>query len=174
MFQSTDGIRSYNPTHTTLAKEAAQDDEERNIVYDRIPISTIATTIKEEGLKKWQTQWERAEKGALRRSFCPTVEQRLKTRIPITPEFIAMVSGHGKTKTYLHRFKLTDNPMCPCNEEEQSVEHLIHACRILEHQRSFLIQHRGLAPHQQRTGCQIFKRFLTICQIYRFQQTVID
>jgi hypothetical protein len=64
----------------TLAKEAAQDDEERNRVYDRIPISTIATGIKEEGLKK-------------------------------------------------------------CNEGEQSVEHLIHACRILEPHRSFLIQH---------------------------------
>ena len=37
----------------TLAKEAAQDDEERNIVYGRIPISTIATRINEEGLKKW-------------------------------------------------------------------------------------------------------------------------
>jgi hypothetical protein len=29
----------------TLAKEAAQDDEERNIVYDRIPISAIATIV---------------------------------------------------------------------------------------------------------------------------------
>ena len=70
--------------------------------------------------------------------------------------------------------------MCPCNEGEQSVEHLIHACRILEPQRSSLIQHkynyqrRDLAPHKQRTCCQIFKRLLTICQIYRFQQIVID
>jgi hypothetical protein len=53
----------------TLAKETAQDDEDRNIVYDRIRISTIATRVKEEGLKKWQAQWERAEKGALCRSF---------------------------------------------------------------------------------------------------------
>ena len=130
-----------NEVADTLAKEAAQDDEERNIVYDRIPISTIATAVKEEGLKKWQTQWERAEKGALCRSFFPTVEQRLKRRIPITPEFTAIVSGHGKTRSYLHRFKLTDNPMCPCNEGEQTVEHLIQACRILEPQRSSLIQH---------------------------------
>ena len=130
-----------NEVVDTLAKEAAQDDEERNIVYDRIPISTIATRVKEEGLKKWQTQWERAEKGALCRSFFPTVEQRPKIRIPITPDFTAIVSGHGKTKNYLHRFKLTDNPICSCNEGEQSVEHLIHACRILEPQRSSLIQH---------------------------------
>jgi hypothetical protein len=46
-----------------------------------------------------------------------------------------------RTTIYLYRFKLTDNPMCPCDEGEQSVEHLIHACRILEPQRSSLIQH---------------------------------
>jgi len=53
----------------TLAKEAAQDDGNSSTVYDRIPISTIATRVKEEGLKKWQAQWDRAEKGALCRSF---------------------------------------------------------------------------------------------------------
>jgi hypothetical protein len=47
-----------NALADTLAKEAAQDVEDRNFVYDRIPISTIASSVKEEGLKKWQTQWE--------------------------------------------------------------------------------------------------------------------
>jgi hypothetical protein len=60
----------------TLAKEAAQDKEDRNFVYDRIPISTIASSVKEEGLKKWQAQWDRAVKRAICRSFFPTVEQR--------------------------------------------------------------------------------------------------
>jgi hypothetical protein len=64
-----------------------------------------------------------------------------KIRIAITPQLTAIVSGHGKTKTYLHRLKLTDNPMCLYNEGEQSVEHLIHVCRILEPQRRSLIQH---------------------------------
>ena len=45
-----------NDVAYTLAKEAAQDDENSNIVYDRVPISTIATRVKEEGLKKWQAQ----------------------------------------------------------------------------------------------------------------------
>ena len=61
MVESTHWIES-NEVADTLAKEAAQDGEERNIVCDRIPISTLATGVKEEGLKKWQTQWERAEK----------------------------------------------------------------------------------------------------------------
>ena len=53
-------------------------------------------------------------------------------RIPIPPEFTAMVSGHGMTKTHLHRFNLIDDHMCPCNEREQTVEHVIYVCRILE------------------------------------------
>ena len=58
-----------NEVVDTLAKEAAQDKEDRNFVYDRIPISTIASSVKEQGLKKWQAQWKRAEKGAICRSF---------------------------------------------------------------------------------------------------------
>jgi len=130
-----------NEVADKLAKKAAQDGEDRNFVYDRIPISTVASSAKEEGLRKWQAQWERAVKGAKCRSLFPTVEQRLKIRFPIISEFTAIVSGHGKTKAYLNRFNLTNNPMCPCNDGEQSVEHLIHVCRILEPQRSSMIQH---------------------------------
>jgi ribonuclease HI len=56
-----------------LAKEAAEDDGEINIVYNRIPITTIATELKKEGLTKWHRQWESTEKGALCRSFFQTV-----------------------------------------------------------------------------------------------------
>jgi len=53
-----------NEVADTLAREAAQD-EDRNFVYDKqdtnmtgeqhdmIPISTVASRVKEEGLKKW-------------------------------------------------------------------------------------------------------------------------
>jgi hypothetical protein len=107
-----------------LANAAAEDESELNIVYNRIPITTVATDLKKEGLTKWQRQWESTNKGVLCGSFFPTAEQRLKLRIPITLEFIVIVSGHGKTKSYLHRIKLIDNPMCPCNEGTQSSEHL--------------------------------------------------
>ena len=64
--------------------------------------------------------------------FFPNVEQRLKRKIPISPEFTALVTGHGKIKSYLHRFKLLDNPTCPCNVGHQTTEHLIYRCRITE------------------------------------------
>ena len=47
-----------------LAKEAAEDDGELNIVYNRIPITTIATELKKKVITKWQRQWESTEKGA--------------------------------------------------------------------------------------------------------------
>jgi hypothetical protein len=121
-----------NEMADTLAKQAAQDEVEQNITYNKIPITSAATELKKEGLMKWQRQWEGTAKGALCRSFFPTVEQRLKVKLPISPKFTALVTGHGKTKAYLHRFKLMDSPTCPCNEGAQTPEHLIYACKILE------------------------------------------
>jgi len=130
-----------NEVADKLAKEAAQEADDQNIVYARIPITSVATELKKEGIKKWQSQWESTEKGAICRSFFPSVEQRLKMKLPITPEFTAIVTGHGKTKSYLHRFKLADNPTCPCNEGIQTPDHLIYDCKLLEVQRSSLKQH---------------------------------
>jgi hypothetical protein len=145
-----------NEVADTLGKEAAQDEADRNCVYDRIPISTIASSVKGEGLTKWQSQWERTVKGAICKSFFPPqkVEQRLKLRIPITPEFTAIVSGHGKTRAYLNRFKLIDDPMCFCNEGEQSVEPIIYVCNLLEPHSSAMIKHKTTRggiwpPHKQ-------------------------
>jgi hypothetical protein len=77
--------------------------------------------------------------------------QKLKAKIPITPEFTAFVTGHGKTRSYLHRFKLADDPVCPCNEGQQTSDHIIFDCNLLEAQRGpqdkgKIGQRRVLAP----------------------------
>jgi len=110
-----------------------------NIVFDWIPITSVASEINRKGLEQWQLQWNNAAKGAVCRSFFPNLEQRLKAKIPITPEFTALVTGHGKTRSYLHRFKLADDPMCPCNEGQQTSDHIIFECNIFEAQRGSMI-----------------------------------
>jgi hypothetical protein len=92
------------------------------------------------GLEQWQLQWNNAAKGAVCRSFFPNLEQRLKAKIPITPEFTALVTGHGKTRSYLHRFKLADDLMCLCNEGQQTSDHIIFDCNLLEAQRGLMIR----------------------------------
>jgi hypothetical protein len=125
-----------NEMADTLPKEAAQDEGEQNIVYDRIPKTSAATKLKKEGIIKWQRLWEGTVKGMF-----PTAEKSLKVKLPITQEFTATFTGHGKTKSYLRRFKLMESPMCCCNEGVHTPEHLIYACKILEVQRSSLKQH---------------------------------
>jgi hypothetical protein len=53
-----------NDAADTLAKEATEDEDDRNYVYERKPLSTIVASVKEEGLRKGQEHWERSEKGA--------------------------------------------------------------------------------------------------------------
>jgi hypothetical protein len=102
-----------NEAEDKVAKEAAQDAEDQNIVFDRILITTVAHKINSNGLKHWQQQWNSTEKGATCRSFFPRLEQRLKTNISISA----------------------------CNEWQQTPEHIIYECNILEVQRSSLIKH---------------------------------
>ena len=68
-----------------LAKEAAQDDDDQNIVFDRIPFTTFANERYKKGLIPWQGQWNSRGQGAVCRSFFPVLEQRLKMKLPITP-----------------------------------------------------------------------------------------
>jgi len=102
--------------------------------------TSVASEIYRKGLEQWQLQWNYTAKGAVCRSFFPNLMQRLKAKIPITPEFTALVTGHGKTRSYLHRFKLADDPMCPCNEGQQTSDHIILDCNLLEAQRGPMIK----------------------------------
>ena len=51
-----------------------------------------------------------------------------------------MLTGHGKIGSYLYRLGLTDNPIWPCEEEEQTVNHLTFKCKKLRNQRNEMIR----------------------------------
>ena len=65
-------------------------------------------------------------------------ELRLELRINATPNFTAIVTGHGNIKTYLYKYKIIVSPMCSCEEGEQSVDHILHECKLLAHDRDRL------------------------------------
>jgi hypothetical protein len=56
-------------------------------------------------------------------------------KITLTPNFTAMVTAHGKTRSYLHRFKIIESPVCPCANGNQTVEHIIHDSGKLNNER---------------------------------------
>jgi hypothetical protein len=52
---------------------------------------------------------------------------------------MAFLTAHGKTKAYLHRFKIIESPECPCDSRNQTVDHLIYDCTKLQREREKLI-----------------------------------
>jgi len=109
-------------------------------VYDKIPKEVIVTREKDHGLQMWEQQWMDTRKGAVIKAFFPSVKKRLTQKIQIFPELTTLLTGHGNIKSYLYRLGLTDDRMCPCEEEEQTVDHLILKCKKLRNQREEMIR----------------------------------
>jgi len=61
------------------------------------------------------------------------VAERLKM---MTQNLTAIVTGHGKTKAYLQRFKIIENATCPCSKRDQKTDHLISECELLPTERN--------------------------------------
>lgn len=89
-------------------------------------------------VNKWETEWQMTTKGEVTKSFFPNVKDRLQMNISVTPNLSVLVTGHGKLRSYYHRFKIMDSPECPCNAAVQTVDHLIYECKILEKERNYL------------------------------------
>jgi hypothetical protein len=49
-----------------------------------------------------------------------------------------MVTGHDSVRLYLHRFKIIETPICPCGITEQTVDHLLFECELLNKERNNL------------------------------------
>jgi hypothetical protein len=96
-------------------------------------------------------------------------------RIPLTPEFTTLVTGHGKTKSYLHRFKLAEDLTCPCNQGPQTPDHIIYDCDIIEAQRSYLIKQITLSggtwpPTKNELIAKYLKVFTIFVKLIDFEK----
>jgi hypothetical protein len=50
-----------------------------------------------------------------------------------------MVTGYGKTRAHLHRFKLLESASRPCDRGDQTTDdHLLYHCTLLQNQRKIL------------------------------------
>jgi hypothetical protein len=85
-----------------------------------------------------------------------------------------MVTGHGKTRAYLHRFKITEIATCPCNKGDQTIDHLLNQCTLLQTQRELLrnnILKSGNWPvSKEESITKHLKSFLTFKKAIDFDQ----
>jgi hypothetical protein len=59
-------------------------------------------------------------------------------RIHSTPKLTAVLSGHGRNRAYLHRFKLREEATCICGKEDQTMDHILFNCIKTREQREIL------------------------------------
>ena len=59
-------------------------------------------------------------------------------KINLTQNLAAILKGNGKTKAYLHHFKIIKEPTCPCGIAEQTTDHVIYECENLTKEREKL------------------------------------
>jgi predicted nucleic acid-binding Zn ribbon protein len=107
--------------------------------YIHTPKNEIVLQVRDQSIVKWQNQWDRTTKGLATKQFFPIIKDRLTTKIKLTPNFTAIVTTHGKTKVYLHRFKITESPECPCDGGNQTLDHILYDCIKLKREREKLI-----------------------------------
>jgi len=82
-------------------------------------------------VEKWQREWEQSTKGRTTKEYFPKVAERLKMEINLTQNFTTIVTGHSKTRTYLHLFKIIETPTCPCGTRDQTTYHPLFECELL-------------------------------------------
>ena len=123
-----------------LAKEAARSNG-TSIAFNRIPLSTLYYEAAEEARQKCQDEWTTCTKTATTKQYFPTVQDRLKIKINLTPNLAAMLTGHGRTRAYLNRFKLRDDATCICGQVDQTADHPLNHCTTIHTQREALKMH---------------------------------
>jgi len=121
-----------NELADTLAKKATTN-ETITESYTTIPKSVVLSEVTKESEKKWQRDWAQTTKGSTTKEYFPDIEGRLKMKLNLTGNLTSIVTGHGNMKAYLNRFKLTDEPTCPCGKGDQTTDHTIYDCgRVTE------------------------------------------
>jgi len=120
-----------------LAKDAARSND-TDIAFSRIPICTLCYELEEESRQRRQKEWENCTKAAIMKQYFPTVQERLNMKIRVTQNIAGMKTGHGKTTACLHRFKLLENATCACKQGDQTTDHLLYQCTLLDMQRGTL------------------------------------
>ena len=104
----------------------------------RVPKSVVLSELTEMSIKTWQRQWDHTTKVAVTKEYFLVINEGLKINIKCTPNLTTIITGHGNIWSYLHRFKIINSP-CACGNSEQTVDHILYNCEIINRERDSLI-----------------------------------
>jgi hypothetical protein len=105
-------------------------------------------------MRKWQKNWTQTTKGNTTKEYFPDIKERLGMKLNHTGNLTTILTGHGNIKTYLNRFRISDDPECSCRKGDQTIDHIIYDCAILKEERERLkavVTKTSVWPTSKRT-----------------------
>lgn len=99
--------------------------------YKFFPLSYARRIIQQNILDEWQSEYASSATGSTTRQIFPTIKRIQAYRQVVSLSFptTQFFTGHGYFKSYLHRFKIIDDPLCPCDRSSiQTPQHLLENC----------------------------------------------
>lgn len=77
----------------------------------------------------WSSQWQSSNSGSITRRFFPTVDSAITIRNrPLSSQLTQILTGHCFLNAHMHRFNLTNSPICGCGQANETVDHFLFVC----------------------------------------------
>ncbi|XP_045454212.1 uncharacterized protein LOC123663588 [Melitaea cinxia] len=122
--------------------------------YHYYPISHIKRLAKDDSYSAWNRWYNNEITGRYTHTHLPTIDDvhTLFRHTDITFTLTQTLTGHAYNLTYLHRFKLTEFEVCPCDGvSRQTLEHLLQFCPRFarnRHEHEAVCRYLGFSPYK--------------------------
>ncbi|CAK1543714.1 unnamed protein product [Leptosia nina] len=141
------------------------------------PISYIKKKIKNETSVTSQTRYSNENKGVHTKNIFPLLSDidNFFKAIPVSFQMTQFLTAHSYAKHYLHRFHISDDPLCPCdNNSNQTLDHLTRQCprfTLARHVHEELCRYADTEPYGIP---QIIKKNVTSKSFENFVKHIIN
>jgi ribonuclease HI len=158
-----------NEAADVLAKEATV--KRSGPIFADFPLTYAKHNIREDVIREWNQRYTQSTTGSVTRAFLPSIYHSRQMRKLSNPTFemTQILTGHAFNMSYLHRFKIKETNVCPCDSStEQTISHLLYYCPKYLHSRTRLDRICTSKSVDYRTFTDIlrFKNLFTEYQIY--------
>ncbi|RVE51585.1 hypothetical protein evm_003717 [Chilo suppressalis] len=164
-----------NELADAAAKEAAA--KKTAALMNVFPLSHTKRYLKERTLSAWQEDYETAPQGAVTKSFFQTIAEITEFRTIVKPSFSVtqILSGHGYHKAYLHKYKITPDDCCPCdNHTKQDITHILKDCPIFHCTRAEYENYCGLYKIEPYNLLETIKSETATCKFIKHVDTIVS
>lgn len=79
-------------------------------------------------MDEWQSRYDNVDKGEWTKFMLPSVRLRCSLPLVLDHYTTQFLTGHGDFRAKLHKFNLSEDPICACDRKPETVKHMLIYC----------------------------------------------